>query len=177
MKKEELARQEVEKLKIQVEADAEAERLRRVAQGQADAIKAKYFAEAEGVKAVLEAKAKGYADLVRISNNRPEIATSFLMIEKIQDLVAKQVEAIKNIKFDKITVWDGGAGSANGSTTANFMRDLIKSLPAMHDLANQAGIELPSVLGKVDNGIDDIKVTATPAKEKPQTPVIKKEEK
>ena len=175
LKKEELARQEVEKLKIQVEADAEAERLRRVANGQADAIKAKYFAEAEGVKAVLEAKAKGYADLVRISNNRPEIATSFLMIEKIQDLVAKQVEAIKNIKFDKITVWDGGAGSANGSTTANFMKDLIKSLPAMHDLANQAGIELPSVLGKVDNGIDDIKVSSTPTK--PQTTVIKKEEK
>ena len=123
----------------------------------------------------MEAKAKGYADLVRISNNRPEIATSFLMIEKIQDLVAKQVEAIKNIKFDKITVWDGGAGSANGSTTANFMKDLIKSLPAMHDLANQAGIELPSVLGKVDNGIDDIKVSSTPTK--PQTTVIKKEEK
>jgi len=175
LKKEELARQEVEKLKIQVQADAEAEKLRRVANGQADAIKAKYFAEAEGVKAVLEAKAKGYADLVRISNNRPEIATSFLMIEKIQDLVAKQVEAIKNIKFDKITVWDGGAGSANGSTTANFMKDLIKSLPAMHDLANQAGIELPSVLGKVDNGIDDIKVSSTPTKT--QTPVIKKEEK
>lgn len=176
LKKEELARQEVEKLKIQVEADAEAERLRRVANGQADAIKAKYFAEAEGVKAVLEAKAAGYADLVRISNNRPEIATSFLMIEKIQDIVAKQVEAIKNIKFDKITVWDGGAGSANGSTTANFMRDLIKSLPAMHDLANQAGIELPSVLGKVDNGLDDIKVSATPAKPKPQTPTLKKED-
>ncbi len=176
LKKEELARQEVEKLKIQVEADAEAERLRRVANGQADAIKAKYFAEAEGVKAVLEAKAQGYADLVRISNNRPEIATSFLMIEKVQDIVAKQVEAIKNIKFDKITVWDGGAGSANGSTTANFMRDLIKSLPAMHDLANQAGIELPSVLGKVDNGLDDIKVTANPAKPKPQTPTLKKED-
>lgn len=165
LKKEELAKQEVEKLKIQVQADAEAEKLRRVANGQADAIKAKYFAEAEGVKAVLEAKAQGYAELVRISNNRPEIATSFLMIEKIQDLVAKQVEAIKNIKFDKITVWDGGAGSANGSTTANFMRDLIKSLPAMHDLANQAGIELPQVLGKVDNGIEEIKVTSNPQKE------------
>jgi flotillin len=168
LKKEELAKQEVEKLKIQVQADAEAEKLRRVANGQADAIKAKYFAEAEGVKAVLEAKAQGYAELVRISNNRPEIATSFLMIEKIQDLVAKQVEAIKNIKFDKITVWDGGAGSANGSTTANFMRDLIKSLPAMHDLANQAGIELPQVLGKVDNGIEEIKVTSTPQKEEPK---------
>ena len=149
LKKEELARQEVEKLKIQVEADAEAERQRRIALGEADAIKAKYFAEAEGIKAVLEAKAKGYEELVKISNNKPEIATSFLMIEKIEDIVGKQVEAIKNIKFDKITVWDGGSGSANGSTTANFMRDLIKALPAMHDLANQAGVELPQILGKV----------------------------
>ncbi len=152
LKKEELAKQEVEKLKIQVEADAEAERRRRIALGEADAIKAKYFAEAEGVKAVLEAKAKGYEELVKISNNKPEIATSFLMIEKIEDIVGKQVEAIKNIKFDKITVWDGGAGSKEGSTTANFMRDLIKALPAMHDLAGQAGIELPQILGKV--GID-----------------------
>ena len=149
LKKEELAAQEVEKLKIQVEADAEAEKLRRIANGEADAIKAKYFAEAEGVRAVLEAKAKGYDQLVKISNNKPEIATSFLMIEKIEDIVAKQVEAIKNIKFDKITVWDGGAGSKGGSTTANFMRDLIKALPAMHDLAGQAGIELPQILGKV----------------------------
>ena len=67
LKKEELARQEVEKLKIQVEADAEAERQRRIALGEADAIKAKYFAEAEGIKAVLEAKAKGYEELVKIS--------------------------------------------------------------------------------------------------------------
>ena len=151
LKKEELAKQEVEKLRIQVEADAEAERQRRIALGEADAIKARYFAEAEGVKAVLQAKAKGYEDLVKISNNKPEIATSFLMIEKIEKIVAQQVEAIKNIKFDKITVWDGGAGSEKGATTANFMRDLIKALPAMHDLAAQAGIELPQVLGKVSN--------------------------
>ena len=164
LKKEELARQEVEKLKVQVQADAEAERQRRIALGEADAIKAKYFAEAEGVKAVLEAKAKGYEELVKISNNRPEIATSFLMIEKIESIVEKQVDAIKNIKFDKITVWDGGTGSGNGSTTANFMKDLIKALPAMHDLAGQAGIELPQILGKVDSGIDEAKVV-TPKKE------------
>lgn len=161
LKKEELARQEVEKLKIQVQADAEAERARRIALGEADAIKAKYFAEAEGVKAVLEAKAKGYEDLVKISNNRPEIATSFLMIEKLETLVAKQVEAIKNIKFDKITVWDGGTGSANGSTTANFMKDLIKALPAMHDLAGQAGIELPQILGKVDSGVEGVDLASS----------------
>ena len=103
------------------------------------------------MKAVLEAKAAGYDKLVAISNNKPEVATSFLMIEKIEDIVSKQVEAIKNIKFDKITVWDGGAGSAQGSTTANFMKELIKALPAMHDLAGQAGIELPRILGKVDD--------------------------
>lgn len=165
LKKEELARQEVEKLKVQVEADAEAERLRRIASGEADAIKAKYFAEAEGVRAVLEAKAKGYEDLVKISNNRPEIATSFLMIEKLESLVARQVEAIKNIKFDKITVWDGGAGSPNGSTTMNFMKDLIKSLPAMHDLAAQAGIELPQILGKVDSGLEEKVVTEAPVQD------------
>ena len=122
------------------------------------------------MKAVLEAKAEGYAELVRISNNRPEIATSFLMIEKIQDLVAKQVEAIKNIKFDKITVWDGGAGSEKGSTTANFLKDLIKSLPAMHDLANQAGVELPQILGSVA-GAEEIKKTSKEAAAKP--PVTK----
>lgn len=165
LKKEELARQEVEKLKIQVQADAEAERARRIALGEADAIKAKYFAEAEGIKAVLEAKAKGYEDLVKISNNRPEIATSFLMIEKLETLVEKQVEAIKNIKFDKITVWDGGTGTTGSSTTANFMKDLIKALPAMHDLAGQAGIELPQILGKVDSGIEEAKVV-TPKAEK-----------
>ena len=167
LKKEELARQEVEKLKIQVEADAEAERQRRIALGEADAIKAKYFAEAEGVRAVLEAKAKGYEELVKISNNKPEIATSFLMIEKIEDIVGKQVEAIKNIKFDKITVWDGGAGSKNGSTTANFMRDLIKALPAMHDLAGQAGVELPAILGKVASQ-EDIETEPAPVSAKPE---------
>ena len=167
LKKEELARQEVEKLKIQVEADAEAERQRRIALGEADAIKARYFAEAEGIKAVLEAKAQGYEELVKISNNRPELATSFLMIEKIESIVERQVEAIKNIKFDKITVWDGGSGSDKGSTTANFMRDLIKALPAMHDLANQAGVELPQILGKVA-GQEDVETVKTSSDSKEQ---------
>lgn len=177
LKKEELARQEVNKLKIQVEADAEAERLKRIAlgeaekirniaKGEADAIKVKYLAEAEGVQAVLEAKAQGYKNLINVCNSKPEIATSFLMIEKVDELVAKQVEAIKNIKFDKITVWDGGAGSDKGSTTANFLKDLIKSLPAMHDLANQAGVELPQILGSVA-GANDLRQTKSP-QTKPQ---------
>jgi flotillin len=167
LKKEELARQEVEKLKVTVQAQAEADRNRITAEGEADAIKAKYFAEAKGVQAVLEAKAAGYSQMIAMCNGRPELATSLLMIEKVEDIVAKQVEAIQNIKFDKITVWDGGSGSEGGSTTANFMRDLIKSLPAMHELAEQAGIDLPKVLGSVSQPA--VEVAAVEAQEEAST--------
>ncbi|MHC4768135.1 MAG: hypothetical protein ACYTEI_05430, partial [Planctomycetota bacterium] len=36
--------------------------------------------------------------------------------------------------------------------TADFLSSLIGSLPAMHDLAGQAGIELPQVLGRLQDG-------------------------
>ncbi len=32
------------------------------------------------------------------------------MVEKTEGIVAKQVEAIKNLKIDKVTVWDSGGG-------------------------------------------------------------------
>lgn len=155
LQKEEIVKQEIEKQKVKIQAEAEAERLRQIAFGEADSIKAKYLAEAEGIQAVLESKAQGYQKLVSICGDKPELATSFLMIEKVEDVVEKQVEAIKNIKFDKITVWDSGGG--NGSATANFMRDLIGSLPAMHDLAKQAGVKLPEYLGVV--GQDQVKLS------------------
>ena len=67
------------------------------------------------------------------------------------EIVGEQVKAIQNLKIDKITVWDpgsGGAGNKSGGT-AGFLSGLIGSLPAVHELAQQAGIELPSVLGQV----------------------------
>jgi flotillin len=64
-------------------------------------------------------------------------------------LVREQVKAIQNLKIDKITVWESGRGGAGNGTTADFLSSLIGSLPAMHELAKQAGIELPQVLGKV----------------------------
>ena len=30
------------------------------------------------------------------------------MVEKIEELVARQTEAIANLKIDKVTVWDSG---------------------------------------------------------------------
>lgn len=57
-------------------------------------------------------------------------AVRLLIADKLEELVATQVEAIKNLKIDKITVWDGGSASADGkTTTANFLSGMLKSLP------------------------------------------------
>lgn len=149
LEKEEIVKEEIEKRKIEIQSEAEAEKRRRIAAGEADSVKLKYLAEAEGIKAVLESKAEGYEKLISVCKERPDLATSFLMIEKIDQIVEKQVEAIKNIKFDKITVWDSGSNGNGSTTTANFLRGMINSLPAMHDLAKQAGVKLPEYLGQV----------------------------
>ena len=69
------------------------------------------------------------------------------MTEKIEELVKIQVEAIKNIKIDKITVWDTMGGNGNGTpTTANFLTGMLKSVPPLEDVFKTAGMELPSYL-------------------------------
>ncbi len=150
--KEVVAPQEIEKERIEIAAEAEAERVRREARGEADAILAKYQAEADGVRQVLAAKADGYERLVNACGGRPELAPTLLMIEQLPEIVAEQVKAIQNLKIDKITVWDSGGGdSGGGGSTAGFLSGLIGALPAMHELATQAGVELPSILGRVDD--------------------------
>ena len=94
----------IEKKRVEIDAKAEAERLRGIARGEADAILAKYLAEAEGVRKVLEAKAKGYGNLLDICGDRKDLAPALLIIEKLPELVAEQVKAIQNLKIDKITV-------------------------------------------------------------------------
>jgi len=160
--KEQLAPQEIEKKRIEVEAEAAAERSRREAKGAADAMLAKYEAEAAGTLKVLEAKAEGYRRLVEACSTRPEIAPTLLLIERLPQLVQEQVKAIQNLKIDKITVWEGGRSGQGNGTTADFLSSLIGSLPAMHELARQAGIELPNVLGKVKEEVPV--VPAEPAK-------------
>ena len=153
LRKEELAKQEIEKARVEIAADAAAEKARREARGEADAILAKYKAEAEGTQKVLEAKAEGYRQLVAACAENPQLAPTLLMIEQLPTLVAEQVKAIQNLKIDKITVWDSGGNGGKRGATAEFLSGLIGSLPAMHELAEQAGIELPSVLGRVRNDV------------------------
>lgn len=145
----EVARQEVDKRKVEIAAEAEAERIRRVAKGEADGVLLKYVAEAEGMQKLLQGKAMGYSALVRSCDNDPRAAATLLMIEKIEDIVARQVEAIQNLKIDKITVWDGGGSDKTGSSTANFASNLIKSIPPLHEVAKMAGVELPDYLGSM----------------------------
>ena len=146
LRAEEIVREEISKTQIEIAAEAEAERQRRIAQGEADAVLARYNAEAEGTKAVLEAKANGYKQLVASAGGDVKAAATLLMVEKIEEIVARQTEAIANLQIDKITVWDSGNGGEGGST-ANFVSSLIRSLPPVHDVAKMAGVDLPDYLG------------------------------
>jgi flotillin len=146
---EEVARQEINKTKVEIAAEAEAEKTRRVARGQADAVLLKYQAEAEGIRRVLDSKAAGYLELVKSCNGDAKSAATLLMTEKIEKIVEMQVEAIRNIKIDKVTVWDSAGGGKDSTATANFLAGLIKSLPPLHDVAAMAGIELPKYLGEI----------------------------
>ncbi len=150
---EQIVPQEINKKKIQIEAEAEAQRTVLIAKGEAEAILAIKQAEAEGIQKLLDAKAKGYKQLVEACGDDAKSASTMLLIEKLEEIVKLQVEAIKNIKIDKITVWDSGNGSNGdgnkGSSTSNFISQFVKSLPALHDVASMAGLELPEYLGKI----------------------------
>ncbi len=147
--KEQIAPQEVEKKRIEIAASAEAEKLRIEAQGQADAILAKYEAEAAGTQKVLEAKAEGYRKLIEACGSDAAVGPTLLLIEQLPQLVAEQVKAISNLKIDKITVWDTGQNGSGRNATSDFLAGMVNSLPRLHELAQQAGIQLPSALGKV----------------------------
>ena len=139
---------EIAKQKAIIEAQANAERIRENAKGEADAIFAKMEAEAKGLFEILTKQAEGYARVVQAAGGDPTKAFQLLLLEKLPELVKTQVEAVKNIKIDKITVWDSGNGtSENGaSSTANFVSGMMKTVPPLNDLFNMAGLNLPTYL-------------------------------
>lgn len=151
----EIARETVAKQQVEIAAEAEAERQRRIARGEADAILAKYNAEAEGIQNVLESKAKGYSSLVTSASGDPKAAATLLMVEKIEAMVNAQTEAIRNLKIDKITVWDSGNNADGNSATSNFVSSLVQSLPPIHDIAKMSGVELPDYLGSMTDETND----------------------
>jgi flotillin len=138
---------EIAKERAIIEAQAEAERIRENAKGQADAIYSKMEAEAKGLFEILTKQAEGYEQVVKAAGGDPTKAFQLLLIEKLPELVKTQVEAVKNIKIDKITVWDSGNNAENGgSSTSNFVSNMMKTVPPLNDLFNMAGLNLPSYL-------------------------------
>lgn len=152
---------EISKRQLELEAEAQAEQIRRRARGDADAIYARMEAEARGIEEILRKQAAGFAEIVKSAGGDPKDALMLMIGDKLEELMRVQVDAIKNIKIDKITVWDGGSGADGKSSTANFLSNLMKSVPPLNEVFSMAGMQLPEMLGKK---LEDIEQpTDTPA--------------
>jgi flotillin len=157
---------EIAKQKAIIDAQAEAEKTRVQAKGEADAIFAKMEAEAKGLYEILTKQAEGYREVVNAAGGDPTKAFQLLLIEKLPELVKTQVEAVKNIKIDKITVWDSGNNANGNGSTANFVSGMMKTVPPLNDLFNMAGLNLPTYL-KGEDPVEDVKATDSSSDSKP----------
>jgi flotillin len=141
---------EISKQRVEIEAEADAERTRRKAKGEADGILFKMQSQAQGILETLSKQADGFTKIVQSANGNPREAVLLMIVDKLNELVKTQVEAVKGIKIDKVTVWDSmGNGNGNGKgtpATANFLSGMFKSVPPLEDLFNMAGMELPQYL-------------------------------
>lgn len=143
-----LVKAEIQKRKMELEAEAQAEQARRLAKGEADAIFMKMEAEARGMQEILTKQAMGYAQLIQAAGGDASNAVRLLLADKMQDLMKIQVEAIKGVKIDKVTVWDSLGGKEGTPATANFLSGMLKSIPPMNEMFKMAGMDLPEFLGK-----------------------------
>ena len=138
---------QIDKERQIIEAEAEAEKLRRTAQGEADAIYAKMEAQARGTFEVLSKQAEGFGRMVNSAEGDAQKAVLMLIADKLPELVKTQVEAVKGIKIDKVTVWDGNSSKDGKSSTAGFISGLMGSVPPLQDLFKMAGLNLQEYLG------------------------------
>ncbi|MBR5348663.1 MAG: flotillin family protein [Lachnospiraceae bacterium] len=153
-----IVKAEINKREVELAAEAEAEKIRRRAAGEADAIYAKMEAQARGMQEILQKQAAGFEKIVAAAGGDAKNAMMLMLADKMEDLMKIQVEAIRDLKIDKVTVWDSGAGSGSGdgkSSTANFISGLMKSVPPMNEIFEMAGMNLPEFLGKKMDKTED----------------------
>ena len=142
-----LVKAEIAKREAELKAEAEAEQMRRKARGEADAILMKMQAEAAGAREILVKQAEGLAQVVAAAGGDANAAIRLMVTDKLEELTRIQVDAVKNLKIDKVTVWDNGQSGADGkSSTAGFISGLYKSVPPLTDLFDMAGMKLPEHL-------------------------------
>jgi flotillin len=172
-----LVEAQIAKEKAALDAEAVAERTRREARGEADAIFFKMKAQADGINEILTKQAHGFSDIVKAANGNANSAVSLMIADKLQDIVASQVEAIKGINIDKVTVWDNlGSGGDGKPATAKFLSGMLSSLPPLQDVFDMAGMSLPEIVSvRKDDKVE--KATPKVAPKAPQKLATKKETK
>jgi flotillin len=138
-----------DKARIIVEAEAEAEKHRIEAQGQAAAIFAKLEAEARGEFEVLAKKGEGLKRIIDACGGAQQ-AFQLLMLEHLDTLAHTAAQAISNIKFDKVIVWEGGGANGNGTTnTTHFLQGMARAMPPMMQILKDiGGVELPEYIAR-----------------------------
>lgn len=151
-----LVKAEIDKRKKELEAESEAEQLRRIAKGEADAIYLKMQAEARGAQEILFNQAKGLQEIVNAAGGDPAAAAQLLLTDKMEELLRIQVDAIKNIQIDKVTVWDSMNGKEGSSNTADFLTSMLKAVPPVNEMYEMAGLKLPDFIVK-ESKKDDLK--------------------
>ena len=140
----EVVAEQIEKEKAVLRAQAEAERQREIAKGEADAILSKLSAQAKGMEELLSKQADGFSKLVEAANGDPQSAINFLMIDKLAELSEIQTSAIKELDIDKVVVYDNGSGKG----VSNFVQGLYGMMPQLNDFLSQSGMHLPDALVK-----------------------------
>lgn len=141
----EIVKAEIDKRTVEIAAEAEAEKIRRSARGEADAIYARMEAQARGIQEILGKQAEGFGRIVTAAGGDASDAVRLMIADKMEELVRVQVEAIKNLKIDKVTVWDSMQGGK--PATANFLSGMLGAVPPLQEMFKMAGMELPSYLG------------------------------
>ena len=159
----------IDKERMVLEAEAEAEQKRRLAKGEADAIFAKMEAQARGIQEILSKQAAGFAEVVKAAGGDPTSAVQLMISDKIEELTRIQVDAIKNLNIDKITVWDSMNGQDGSPTTANFLSGMMKAIPPLSETFKMAGLEIPTFLGKEIKPEETETASDAAADDKPQT--------
>jgi flotillin len=138
-----------EKAKVIVEAEAAAEQTKLAAQAEAAAIYVKLEAEARGQYELLAKKGEGLRSIIEACGGA-QAAFQLLMLEHLDALAQASAQAISNIKFDKVVVWEGGGGANGTSNTAAFLKDMARMMPPMLQVMKDVGgVEVPEFLARL----------------------------
>ncbi|MBD3675964.1 MAG: flotillin family protein [Planctomycetaceae bacterium] len=132
-----------EKARTIVNAEAAAAKKKLDAEAEAAAIYAKLEAEARGNYEILAKKGEGLREIISACGGSKE-AFQMLLLEHLDNLAEASAEAISNIKFDKVVVWEGGGGNGEQTNVSNFLQGMSRTLPPMLQVMKDiGGVELP----------------------------------